>query len=166
MLDRWSVVSQVLLSQSHFVINIGVAWISCERLLKRIQSRGILFIGVMSQAQHAVGIGVLKIHAESGTGFSDSTVAVLTLVEHQCQAIMDFGKVRFGFFGTAVFVESRVPVALLLLDVSQREVQRAVLGITRQQLPDKLRCRLVLFLMNQSSAFQQPYETTFSLPPL
>jgi len=129
-------VSQLLLSHSHFVINVSVARISGERFLKRIQSGRILFIGIMPQAQHAVSVGVLKIHAKSGAGFSNSAVAVVTLVEHQRQAIVDFGKVWFGFFGTTVFVECRVPVALLLLDVSQREVQRAVLGIAGQQVTD------------------------------
>src|SRR5579863_9803167 len=130
--DGLSVRRQFLLGHAHFVIDVSILGIAGQRFLKCIQGGRILFIGVVPEPQHAIGFGVLEIHAEGGAGFGDGTVAVVTLIEDQSQAIVDFRKIGLGLFGAAVFIERGVPVALLLLNVSQSKVQGAVAGIVRQ----------------------------------
>ena len=145
----------ILLRHSHFVINVGIPRIAYQRFLKRVQGCGILFIGVMPQTQHAIGFGILKIHAQGGAGFGDGIVAVVTVVKHQGQPVVDFGEIRLGVFGTAVLVERGVPITCLLLDVSEGEMHCSVVRILGQQIAEKFGRGIIFLFVSQRRCFHQ-----------
>ena len=77
--------------------------------------------------------------------------AVIALIKHQGQAIVDFGEIRLGFFGTAVFIERGVPVAFLLMDISESKMQRTVVRIIGEQIAEKLGRGVIPLFADQSS---------------
>src|SRR5205823_5517031 len=91
--------------------------------------RWVLLVRVVAESQHAIGLGIVEVHAQSGAGFADGVISVVTLVKNQCQPVVDFGEIRFGLLGCTVFVKSAVPVTLLLFQVGEQKVQRAVVRI-------------------------------------
>src|SRR5262249_16876259 len=99
----------------HFIVGISVLRITREGFAKCIERGLILFVQIVAEPEHAIGVRILKIHAESGAGFTNGIVPVVSLVENERQPIMDGRKPRLELFRSAVFVKSAVPISLLLL---------------------------------------------------
>src|SRR6185503_4553629 len=112
--------------QSHLVINLRIVGVARNRLLECIQSRRVLTVSVMPKSKHPVSTGVVEIHAECGARLRNCAVTVFGLIKEEGKAVVRFRKGWVGFFGTTVFVEGSVPVALTLLDVAPQEMESVV----------------------------------------
>ena len=147
--------SLIASDQAHLVINFCILRITCQRFLERIHGGVKLFIGIVAESEHSVCLGILEIHAQSSSGFSNRIVTVISLIQDQCQPIVDWSKIRVRVFRRAVFVERAIPVALLLLDVSKSEVEGAIERIIANQATDEVIGIFILLMMNERGGLRQ-----------
>ena len=110
------------------VVGIDVVGIAGERLGESMNRSAVLSVRIQSQTEELVGLGVLRIHAESGARFRDRVGAVIETIEDVGQTAVVLGKVGHELRRPRDLVESIVPALLLAEHRAQSEVQGGILG--------------------------------------
>ena len=72
---------------------------------------------------------------------------------------MHGGKIWLGFLRTAVFVKGAILVSLLLLDVAEGKVQRAVSRVVLEESADNISGCFVLLMLHQAAGLNQSCRT-------